>query len=183
MGDSRELVEGLLSLLRNEELIGCIEKTDNEIKIQKKFDLHGWRLSNQGFLSSKNKVDLEVGGRASLEETLNRLAGSAEDPALAIGTVKELLESIAKFVLEERGVMKGEKLPYPQLLTMAFEYLNLKPNTVDENVAGAKYIKSIYQGAIQIAINTNELRNLQGTGHGRTLPTGVSPSAAQFVVR
>ena len=34
-----------------------------------------------------------------------------------------------------------------------------------------------------IAEQVNVLRGLQGTGHGRTLPTGVSPELALLVVR
>jgi hypothetical protein len=39
------------------------------------------------------------------------------------------------------------------------------------------------QSAWNIADSVNQLRNLQGTGHGRTLPTGVTAEMALLVVR
>ena len=44
-------------------------------------------------------------------------------------------------------------------------------------------IKAIHGSSWTIAQNVNALRNLQGTGHGRTLPTGVSENLATLVVR
>ena len=42
---------------------------------------------------------------------------------------------------------------------------------------------AIYQSAKTTALTINELRNLQGTGHGRTLPTGISTETGQYVIR
>ncbi len=42
---------------------------------------------------------------------------------------------------------------------------------------------AILQSSWTIAEQLNELRNLQGAGHGRTLPTGVSVELALLVVR
>ncbi|HEX3196909.1 MAG TPA: abortive infection family protein [Propionibacteriaceae bacterium] len=42
---------------------------------------------------------------------------------------------------------------------------------------------AIHQSTWQIAEQVNTLRNLQGTGHGRTLPTGITEDLALLVVR
>jgi hypothetical protein len=42
---------------------------------------------------------------------------------------------------------------------------------------------AIQQSTWQIAEQVNTLRNLQGTGHGRTLPTGITEDLALLVVR
>jgi hypothetical protein len=39
------------------------------------------------------------------------------------------------------------------------------------------------QSAWNIADSVNQFRNLQGTGHGRTLPTGVTAEMVLLVVR
>jgi len=48
---------------------------------------------------------------------------------------------------------------------------------------GASVIQTVMQSAWNIADSVNQLRNLQGTGHGRTLPTGVTAEMALLVVR
>jgi hypothetical protein len=54
---------------------------------------------------------------------------------------------------------------------------------VDGGAPGGQQIKAILQSSWKIAEQVNELRGMQGTGHGRTLPTGVSPEMALLVVR
>lgn len=44
-------------------------------------------------------------------------------------------------------------------------------------------MKSTYQAARMMTTPINELLNLQSTGHGRTLPTGVTAEAARYVIR
>ena len=44
-------------------------------------------------------------------------------------------------------------------------------------------IKTVIQSAWNIADSVNQLRYLQGTGHGRTLPAGVTAEMALLVVR
>jgi hypothetical protein len=51
------------------------------------------------------------------------------------------------------------------------------------DLPGAKSIKKIHGSTWTIAEQVNDLRNLQGTGHGRTLPVGVSGDLAMLVVR
>jgi hypothetical protein len=59
----------------------------------------------------------------------------------------------------------------------------LLPAQVDTSLAGSTNIKTILQSSWNIADEVNKLRGLQGTGHGRTLPTGVSAEMALMVVR
>ena len=47
----------------------------------------------------------------------------------------------------------------------------------------SKSRESIVQSAWTIVEQVNVLRGLQGSGHGRTLPTGVTPEQALLVVR
>ena len=47
---------------------------------------------------------IAVEGRPAIEDQLKRLRRATEDPALMIGTSKEMLESTAKYVLEAFSV-------------------------------------------------------------------------------
>lgn len=185
IGDPRKLVEGLLSDLRTQGQIGDSSEKDKgrEGALRKALKRSGWSLSEEGFLETLGSIDLETGGRLALDEQLRRVQRNAEDPAIILGVAKELLESIAKFVLEENGMPVSKSIGYSGLLTLAFERLDIRPAQVNSDIEGAKQIKKIYQGAIQTATAINELRNLQGSGHGRTLPTGVTPETARYVIR
>lgn len=81
------------------------------------------------------------------------------------------------------GYPLSENMDYNQLWHLARERLGVLPQQVDPNLAGAEAIRAIHQSTWNIADQVNRLRNLQGTGHGRTLPTGVSEDLALLVVR
>lgn len=180
---ARDLVEGLLSTLRLSGLIGGDATGDDLIRLKRALASAGWYLTEDGHLQPFGQVDLDTGGRAALDEQVDRLRRSTSDPALLIGTAKELLESVSKFVLEELGMPVGDKMDYNHLWHLARERLGVLPQQVDPNLPGADAIKAIHQSTWSIADQVNRLRNLQGTGHGRTLPSGVSEDLAMLVVR
>lgn len=140
-------------------------------------------LDDEGRLQRGGSINLATGGRPALEEQLSRLRHNVEDPGALLGGAKELLESICKFVLEEQSMLADRKMGFDELLTLALDRLRLQPNQVDTAVPGGKQLRAIYQSAKTTASTINELRNLQGTGHGRTLPTGISKETGRYVIR
>lgn len=180
---ARTLVDELLSTLRVAGLIGEEASGENVDRLKRALASSGWYLTEDGYLQPFGNVDLDTGGRPALEEQVDRLRRSTSDPALLIGTAKELLESVSKFVLEELGIPVGNKMSYDQLWHLARERLGVLPQRVDPNLPGVEAIRAIHQSTWNIADQINKLRNLQGTGHGRTLPSGVSEDLAMLVVR
>ena len=150
---SRELVEGLLSLLRTEGLIGApeSERTGDELRLRQALGRAGWYLDDDGMLRPFGGVDLETGGRAALDEQVRRLRASAEDPALLIGTAKDLLEAVAKFVLEETGMTVPRSIAFDQLWHIARERLGLLPDRVDPSLPGREAVRAIHQSSWTIA--------------------------------
>ena len=142
-----------------------------------------WELNQEGRLAFIGGIDLETGGRQALDEQLRRLQQNLEDPAVLLGVAKDLIEAIGKFVLEEMERLPQGKLSFRGVLALSFEQLRLRPQDADTDAPGGKQLREIRQHANAIAGNINELRNLQGTGHGRTLPTGVSAEEARYVIR
>lgn len=185
-GAVRKLVDELLKTLR---LHATFEETDLETtnlvkRLAATLRRDGWELTDAGHLNPLGHINLETGGRQALEDQLDRLRRNVDDPALQIGTAKELLEAVAKFVLEGVGMTTGvDKLDFQPLMHLAIERLDLKPVSTDVSMPGGKAVRTVRQAAQQIAFAVNELRNAQGTGHGRTLPTGVSPEMARYVAR
>lgn len=179
----RQLTENVLDLLR---LDGYFEQTppNEHVEILAKALLRsGWQLDADGILSPLGDINLDAGGRPALEEQLARLRRSMDDPALLLGTAKDLLEAITKFVLVEHGFTANDKMSFDQLWHLARERLGILPQQVDTSLTGYEEIRRIHQSTWSIAEQANRLRNLQGTGHGRTLPGGVSRELALLVVR
>lgn len=186
---ARQFLELMFDALRAH---GYFDSAINELEpdaprkvsnLRSAIDHLGWRLSSDGRLEALGDIDLDTGGRAALFEQLERLKKSFDDPAAALGTAKDLLESICKFILKENGRLPDYDMNFPAYFSQATDLLKMSPKYVDASTEGGKQIREIHQSAHRIAIQLNELRNLQGTGHGRVLPTGVSQESARFVVR
>ncbi len=180
---ARELVDGLLAILR---VAGEFQQQGPEARTrvrtaQSAFRRAGWTLSDDGTLTPAGAIDLETGGRQALDEQLERLRRSTDDPGQLLGSAKDLLEAVAKFVLEELGHQPPQD--FNQLWYLARDRLGIHPSQVVGDAAGATQVRKILGASWTIAEQVNELRNLQGTGHGRTLPTGVSSDVALLVVR
>lgn len=184
---ARPLIEELLSLMRAH---GCFQ-TDYEHfdrgdieSLRRSLERVGLRLSDEGELSTAAMIDLSTGGRPALDEQLWRLQRADGDPALAIGTAKDLLEAVAKFVLAELDWQVSPQADFGELWHLARERLELLPSQqIRQDAPGGPQARKIVQSAWTIAEQVNDLRALQGTGHGRILPTGVTPEMARMVVR
>jgi Abortive infection C-terminus len=121
----------------------------------------------------------------AIRDQLSRLQRTAEsDPALAIGTAKELIESTAKTVLQERGLEVNDKDDLPALVKQAQEALGLRPSSAHPGPDGTDAVKRILGGLMSIATGLGELRNRgYGTGHGpKGERVGLRPRHARLAV-
>ena len=183
---ARNLVEALLVQLR---VFGCFDQASDAyngevVRIaQVAFRRAGWTLSDDGVLRISGAIDLATGGRAALDEQVDRLRRAVDDPGQLLGSAKDLLEAVAKFVLEEVGFPAPANADFNHLWHLARDRLGLLPAQVDTSLAAATNIKTILQSSWNIVDEVNKLRGLEGSGHGRTLPTGVTAEMALMVVR
>lgn len=103
-----------------------------------------------------------------LAEQIRRMEESLEtDPALAIGTAKELIETCCKTILSERGMPVDDTMNIPQLTKAALKQLNLVPEDVPSAAQGADVVKRLLSNLGSIGHGLAELRGLFGTGHGK----------------
>ena len=118
-----------------------------------------------------------------LQRQIKRMENAVEsDPELAIGTAKELIETCCKTILEERGKSPEDYSNMPQLTKATFKELNITRDDVP-NTKGAEAIKKMLSNLMSISNEINELRNLHGTGHGKTAKTsGLLPRHARLAV-
>lgn len=126
-------------------------------------------LSGKVNLSSLKQV-ADKFDQKFIDRQIKRMEDSIEsDPDLAIGTSKELIESCCKTILIELKVPFDEKkLDVPQLAKLTLEHLKLVPESVNSNTKGSEIIKRILGNVGAISHGMAELRNLYGTGHGKT---------------
>ena len=121
---------------------------------------------------------------AHIAEQIQRIEASIDvDPALAIGTAKELTESCFKTILSERGVEYGKSDDLPQLGRKAFRELKLMPDDVPDSAKGAETIRRLLSNLSTVVQGLAEIRGLYGTGHGKEgRARGVSPRHARLCV-
>lgn len=127
----------------------------------------------------------QLGDPSAIHQQLGRTQRAAlDDPALAIGTAKELVESTAKVVLKERGLPIDDKADLPALVRQAQQALRLHPSSVTPGPDGSDAVKKILASVSGIAIGLAELRNRgYGTGHGPVShPAGLRPRHAHLAV-
>ena len=114
----------------------------------------------------------------AIEDVASRLdrARAAADHALVIGCAKDLCESVARVVINERGeVAQGDDMV--DLVNAAQKALETQPG---EGVASDDETRKISRALKTIVLALVEIRNLHGTGHGRAAPTGLTPEHSEL---
>ncbi len=123
-----------------------------------------------------------VSTSAEVDQHIARIQNSIDsDPALAVGSIKELIESILKTILEASGESVGKE-DLSALLKRVQRLLNLDPSGVDAGSKGADTIKRVLSSLNQIVQGIDDLRNHYGTGHGRKQSPSITARHARLVV-
>jgi len=94
-------------------------------------------------------------------------AAVLNDPGLAIGTAKELVETCCKTILNERNVEFSRSADLPELVKLTSKELELTPADIPEKAKAAETIKRLLSNLATITQGIAELRNQYGTGHGK----------------
>lgn len=116
-----------------------------------------------------------------LNQNIDRIRRSLpDDPALAVGSAKELLETVMKTILAEGGVEVGNE-EIPQLMKMCEKFLDLDPKRATSGREG-EIMRRVLNSLGQIVIGVAEVRNLVGTGHGRSRGPQIDVIHARLVV-
>lgn len=146
------------------------------------FDAEGYELTFDGQLRPKLLDNLS--GTAlteALKTYIRRAKRGADDAALVTGTGKDLLEAVATHILQQRFGTYSTTSNFQTLLGQVFVTLGLATpqDAVQPNESPTRRIE---RAMFELACGINQLRNKQGTGHGRPwLPT-VTDAQARFAV-
>lgn len=136
----------------------------------------------QGPLVVKATLEVIQGAQeVEVESHIRRIRDAlTDDPELAIGQTKELLETVLKLVLGEFGNHEGDD--FPKLLKRAQATLGLDPKDVDGATPGSESFRRLLGALAQIALSVNEMRKLYGTGHGKARAPKLDRAAAHLIV-
>ena len=190
---SRRDIEKLLSAYREVVLLLSKKGTTKSVDdLVRRMEQEGFRFVDGRFVPLPRKeaplaetireyaatFDLE-----GLSMQIDRLVDSTEsDPALAVGTAKELIETVCKTILEDRGV-PADNDDMGKLVRTVGKELSLLPESIPDSAKGDKIIRRVLSNFNQITQGLAELRNLYGTGHGRSGRTGgIQPRHAKLAV-
>jgi hypothetical protein len=150
---------------------------------QRAFADIGYELSPDGAIHPRRLEELEG---AELTDALwayvRRAREGASDDALVVGTDKDLLEAVARHALIETTGGYATRESFPATIYQAFERLGLTPAppSVSEQLdMNARY--AVQQAVYLLALAVSRLRNEQGTGHGRPVPTDLMEDDSKIV--
>ena len=134
----------------------------------------GYEFRDGRLRARDNSLLLHLSTRATtldadyLASQVDRLAEAVEqDPDLAIGQAKELVETCCKTILAASGESDYDRLDLIRLVRRTMKRLQLLPDDIPERARGAKTIKALLGNLAMISQGMAELRNLYGTGHGK----------------
>lgn len=121
---------------------------------------------------------------AWMKKEIERLENAVDqDPALAIGTAKELVESCCKTILGKLDVSFSNSADLPALTKLVAKELSLVPEGIHAEAKGAEAIKLILRNLSALTQYLAELRALYGSGHGRDgKHRGLQPRHARLAV-
>ncbi len=204
--DTVELVEGHPRLLRSlswgdDDYGTCILQVlprilgtnpENLRSVEEFVGLEAWLRTNEpdlyeqlygGLPTALDELESVHGVHNVLElnQQIARIRRSIpDDPALAVGSAKDLLETVLKTILEERGItsVRGD---IPELLKEVQKLTGLDPRSI---VRGSEWetLRRTLSNLAQVIVGVDEVRNLAGTGHGRTKTPPLDAVHARLVV-
>lgn len=106
-----------------------------------------------------------------------------DDPDLAIGTAKELVETCCKTILKERGAEIQGNPDLSQLVKQTARELALTPEDIPDESKAVETIRRLLSNLATITQGIAELRNHYGTGHGKAANMrGLQPRHARLAV-
>ena len=188
--DIKKLLAAYGEIILRMNRLGFNDTTkDNLLRLMKR---DGYDFDGENFVALPSKQQPPIEAIRSLASSfdlpglhveLDRLALAAEDdPSLAIGTAKEMVETICKTILDDRGLSpNGEDLP--QLVRTVARELELLPENIPDHAKGSGVIRRMLSNLNQVSQGIAELRNLYGTGHGRDGRfIGLKPRHAKLAV-
>ena len=182
LGDQKR--DMLAAQIKSRLVSALRQETDDDYSVAifpKATSSPGWRNSEY-FVSRAGNV-ADVLDADEMQKQVERIKNAIDsDPALAIGTSKELVESCCKTILKKSGIPFSKSDDLPTLTKALTKALKLVPDDIRDKAKGADKIKRILRNLSALTHYIAELRGLYGTGHGHDgKHKGLQPRHARLV--
>lgn len=140
--------------------------------------------SSIGRATLKAKYIADSLSAAWMHNEITRMENSIDsDPALAIGTAKDFVETCCKTILTELKIVVPKNADIPALTKLLTQNLGLVPDGITDEKKGAISIRQTLHSLSAIPRSIAELRGLYGSGHGRDgKHRGLGPRHAKLAV-
>lgn len=159
--------------------------------LKKWIERDGFKYENGKLIAVTNHRQLEAISEAirelglpELTRQIDRMKQAVDDdPGLAVGTAKELVESVCKTMLEQRNISFHDESDIGQLVKAVRNVLGLIPEAIPNSAKGSETIRRLLGNLGNVVQGLAELRNLYGTGHGKHgTARGLYPRHARLAV-
>lgn len=124
-------------------------------------------LGNSHLSNTKQEVK-KLLSSAYIDQKITVMNDAIEiNTPLAIGTAKELIETVCKSILKQKGITVDKDWEVAKLLKETTNSLDFKPKDAHEPDKAEKSIRQILGGISSAIQGVTELRNAYGSGHGK----------------
>lgn len=119
----------------------------------------------------------------AVQEGLARIERNVDaDPYVAIGSCKELVETVCKHVLDAYGESYERSESMLDLYKKTANVLDVHQDSVPANAKASQTTKRILQNVASSVQGLTELRNEVGSGHGKTFRSAAQPRHARLAL-
>ncbi|MBR7829659.1 abortive infection family protein [Actinospica sp. MGRD01-02] len=157
-------------------------------RLQRQLERTGYRIEESGRIrlpaATLASGSLEaVRDPRALQVLLARIEHALpDDPMLALGIAKELIESTARIILAQLAVTAPADADVPRLVYLVESALAIHPQSGD-GMDASPHVRGLLGKLTGIPNDLAALRNTAGSGHGRVeLPTGLAPRHARLAL-
>lgn len=143
----------------------------------------GWRDASGGHHvpTTHRLAGPDFADRVVLGQHLQKIKRDIEsDPAAAIDTSKNLVESLCKIVLDDRGAAYTDRDELPALFKKVLDELGINAESVPGSRRGSEAMRKMLRTLSTTVQAIAETRNSIGDGHGSATPSPAEPRHARL---
>jgi hypothetical protein len=150
---------------------------------EEKYRVGPWNPAYGRAAESLQKTALILSSTWMYQEIQRIEASINTDPALAIGTAKELVDTCCKHIADRLSLPLPKKPDTPDLVRAVLEGLKLLPEDISDAAKGVDSIRKMLRALTTLMQGLVEVRNIYGTGHGKSSKhKGPQPRHARLAV-
>ena len=141
------------------------------------------KKTNPVITVQSNRINDKFSSEYIQKQITSMLKGIEDNPTDAVGKAKELVESCCYTILEKLNMACSNNIDFPELYKKVAKSLRITPEDISAEKPAANSIKALLGSLSSIAHNLGELRNVCGTGHGKSASyKGLSERHARLAV-